>query len=185
MLLRGTLDAIITYQTDSSMDRPKGELSKSAKPLTLASPSVGIPSMDRRFGLLFRDSEKEATRYYKKTSLYPAQHTTIIRENIVKEHPWVVNNLMEAFERAKKINYERVYGNPPSALIFGVEQVRKQRETFGDDPHVYGIKANERMIDAAQTYSAEQGLTPGKQPWDEIFPEELLLVEENFGLRVR
>ena len=45
--------------------------------------------------------------------------------------------------------------------------------------------ANERMIDTAQTYSAEQGLTSGKQPWDEVFPEEVLLAEEKFGLRVR
>ena len=73
---------------------------------------------------------------------------------------------------------------PPETLIFSVEQVKRQREVFGDDPWKYGIVANRTMIDMVQTYSAEQGLTPKKQPWDEVFPEELLLSEEKFGLTV-
>ncbi len=167
MFLKGELDAAITYQTGAAMDRPKADLSK-----------------DRRFGTLFRDPQKEGERYYKKNGVYPAQHTTVIRESIVKEHPWVVNNLMEAFEKAKQISYDRLYERPPSTLIFGVEQVRQQRDTFGDDPWKYGLVANQTMIDMVQTYSAEQGLTPKKQPWDEIFPEEILLSEEKFGLQV-
>jgi hypothetical protein len=30
----------------------------------------------------------------------------------------------------------------------------------------------------AQTYSVEQGLTERKQPWDELVPEEILIMEE-------
>ena len=167
MFLNGDLDAAITYQAGAAMDRPKADLSK-----------------DRRFGTIFRDPKAEAIRYYKKHGVYPAQHTTIIRESIVKEHPWVANSLMDAFNRAKQLAYDRLYERPPSALIFGVEQVRDQREIFGDDPFKYGIMANEKMIDMVLTYSAEQELTPKKQPWDELFPEELLLEEEKLGLKV-
>lgn len=167
MFLNSDLDAAITYQTGAEMDRPKADLSK-----------------DRRFGALFSDPQKEGIRYYKKNGVYPAQHTTIVRESIVKEYPWVVNNLMEAFEKSKAIAYERLYDHPPETLIFSVEQVKRQREVFGDDPWKYGIVANQKMIDMVQTYSAEQGLTPKKQPWDEVFPEELLLSEEKFGLNI-
>jgi hypothetical protein len=65
-------------------------------------------------------------------------------------------------------------------LIFGVQEVEQQREVFGDDPFKYGIKANATEIDMVQGFSVEQGLTPKKQPWDEIFPEELLLMEEKY-----
>ena len=168
MFLNNELDAAITYQTGAAMDRPKADLSK-----------------DRRFGTLFRDPKAEAIRYYKKNGVYPAQHTTIIRESIVKEHPWVALNLLEAFDRSKQLAYERLYNSTRSVLVFGVEEMNEQREIFGDDPFKHGIVANEKMIDMVQTYSAEQGLTPKKQPWDEIFPEEVLLNEEKFGLKVR
>ncbi|MBI4200311.1 MAG: hypothetical protein HY535_07555 [Chloroflexi bacterium] len=162
MFLRGELDAAITYQTGAIMDRPKADISK-----------------DRRFTTMFRDAKREASRFFKKTGVFPPQHVTVIRESILKEHPWVANNLMEAFEKAKKLAYQRLYDDPPTCLVFGVEDIRQQRETFGDDPFKYGIKANRTAIDMAQTFSAEQGLTPRKQPWSEVFPEELLLAEES------
>ena len=162
MFLKGDLDAAITYQTGAVMDRPKVDIMK-----------------QRGFGLLFADPRKEALNYYKKTGVYPAQHTTVIRESILQEHPWVANSLMEAFEKAKKIAYERLYERTPETLIFGAQEVRQQREIFGDDPFKYGIKANAKMIDMVQTYSAEQGLTPRKQPREEIFPEEILLAEQS------
>ena len=164
MFLRGELDAAISYQTGSAMDRPKADLSK-----------------DRRFGTLFADPQKEAVRYYKKTGIYPPQHTTIVRESILQEHPWVANSLMEAFEKAKQLAYQRLYERPPSAMIFGAEQLKQQRAIFGDDPFKYGIKANSREIDMVQTFSVEQGLTPKKQPWDEIFPQELVLLEQKYS----
>jgi len=30
----------------------------------------------------------------------------------------------------------------------------------------------------AQTFSLEQGLTSARQPWDELFPEEVLIAED-------
>ena len=163
MFLRGELDAAISYQTGAAMDRPKRDLSH-----------------DRRFGTLFKDPRKEAIRYYKKTGIYPPQHTTVVRESILKEHPWVANSLLEAFTKAKQLAYKRIYEDTPRSLIFGVQEVEQQREVFGDDPFKYGIKANATEIDMVQGFSVEQGLTPKKQPWDEIFPEELLLMEEKY-----
>jgi hypothetical protein len=51
-------------------------------------------------------------------------------------------------------------------------------EVFGNDPFPYGIKANARAFDMAQTFSVRQGLTQKKQPLDEIFPQEFIYREE-------
>ncbi|MCH8991004.1 MAG: Ig-like domain-containing protein [Acidobacteria bacterium] len=40
---------------------------------------------------------------------------------------------------------------------------------------------NAKAIDMVQTYSVEQGLTPRKQPLEEIFAEEVILAEESLG----
>ena len=73
---------------------------------------------------------------------------------------------------------ERLYGRAPSLIMFADQWVNEQRSVFGDDPFVYGLKANAKVIDMVQTFSVEQGLTERKQPWEEIFAEEILLSEE-------
>lgn len=162
MFLRGELDAAASYQSGASIDRPKVDLSH-----------------DDRFTTLFSDPVAESTRYFKKTGVYPPHHTTIIRESIVEKHPWVPLSLMEAFERSKRVAIERLKQRPPTLMVFAPLWLRQVEEIFGsDDPWPYGINANAKAIDMIQTFSVQQGLTERKQPWDELFPEELLLSEE-------
>ncbi len=127
---------------------------------------------------LFPDPRAEAVRYFQKTGVYPPHHTTAIRGSIVEEHPWVAISLMEAFEEAKRLAAERLRQMPPSLLVFGQQEMRETEAIFGPDPYVYGVKANARAFDMAQTLSVEQELTPGKQPLDEIWPEEVVYREE-------
>jgi 4,5-dihydroxyphthalate decarboxylase len=158
---RGELDAAVTYLSGSSMDRPKPSL-------------LGNPD----YMLLFADPEAEGLRYFRTHGVYPPQHTTVIRESIVQEHPWLARVLVQAFERSKKIALERVYRQAPSLIAFASAALARQRAVMGDDPYPYGLRNNARAIDMIQTFSAEQGLTPRKQAWNEIFPEEVLVMED-------
>ena len=65
-------------------------------------------------------------------------------------------------------------GSIPSALFFGAEYLSRTRDLIGDDPFPYGIKANEPMLDTITTYSHEQGLTPTKMNFKELFAESTL-----------
>lgn len=164
MMLENELDAALIL-SGSSLDRPKRDISRhpDIKPL-------------------FTDYRKEGIRYYKKTKVYPPQHVTIVRESIIKEHPWVATSLLKAFEQAKTMCLDQLYQSymdgPPSMLVFARSDLREQRRVFGDDPYIYGIKANAKAIDMVQTFSVEQGLTHDKQQWDKLFPEEIMLAEE-------
>ena len=160
MLLNGGLDAA-HYQFGASLDKQQSDVPYHPK---------------LRF--LFPDRETEGIRYYKKNGFFPAHHTTVVRESILEEHPWVATSLLEAFTKAKNLAMERLYGRTPSLLMFGIQWLEKQREVFGDDPFVHGIKANAKMIDTVQTYSVEQGLTERKQPIEELFAEEILIAED-------
>jgi 4,5-dihydroxyphthalate decarboxylase len=160
MFQRGELDAAVTYLSGSSMDRPKPSL-------------VGHPD----YVLLYQDPEAEGFRYFRKHGVFPPQHTTVIRESIVQEHPWLARVLTQAFERSKKLALERTYRQPPSLVAFASAALLRQRAVMGDDPYPYGLRANARAIDMIQTFSVEQGLTPKKQAWSEIFPDEVLVME--------
>ena len=127
---------------------------------------------------LFPDVRKEAVRYFKKYGVYQPHHTTAIRETILDEHPWVALSLMNAFEESKKLAIQRLAQNLPTLMVFAQHYVRDIDEVFGPDPFPYGIKANAKAIDMAQTFSVEQGLTERKQPLDEIFPKEVIYSEE-------
>jgi 4,5-dihydroxyphthalate decarboxylase len=127
---------------------------------------------------LFLDPRAEATRFYNKTGVYPPHHTTVVRESILKERPWVAISLMEAFEESKRIAIERLHESPPTLMVFGSHFITDVSEIFGPDPFTYGIKANAKAFDMAQTFSVQQELTERKQHLDEIFPMEVIYREE-------
>ncbi len=142
--------------------------------LARARPSSGEPDLLT----LFKDPMKEAIRYFKKTGIYPPNHGTIIRESILAEYPWVAASLMDAFEESKRLAIERLLQSPPSLLVFGQHYLQDVEGVFGTDPFPYGIKANAKAFDMAQTFSVKQGLTKKKQPLDEIYPQEIIYREE-------
>ncbi len=127
---------------------------------------------------LFADPLQEAIRFFKKTGVYPPHHITVVRESILKEHPWVAISLMEAFEESKRIAIERLRKLPPTLMVFGQHYLGEVDEIFGPDPFPYGIEANAKALDMVQTFSIEQGLTKHKQPLNEIFPQEVIYREE-------
>jgi 4,5-dihydroxyphthalate decarboxylase len=130
---------------------------------------------------LFPDPRQEAIRFYRKTGIYPPHHTTVVRESILEQHPWIAVSLMEAFEESKRIAIERIKRMPPSLMVFGEQYLREIGEVFGDDPYRYGIQANTEALDMAQTFSIQQELTKRKQPFDEIFPQEIVNREERLS----
>ncbi|MFC1943468.1 hypothetical protein ACFLWO_02675 [Chloroflexota bacterium] len=164
MYLNGELDASIgrlSGHVGSGIDRRRVDLSGSTDVVTL-----------------FSDPRQEAIRFFNKTAVYPPHHTTAVRESILDEHPWVAISLMEAFNESKRIAIERLRQRLPSLMVFGEHYLRDLDELFGPDPFPYGIRANAKAFDMAQTFSVQQGLTERKQPLDEIFPQEVFYSEE-------
>ena len=163
MYLDGALDASIGLAPNrgSGIDRQRVDLS-------------GNPE----FPTLFADPRAEGIRFFQKHGVYPPHHVTVVRESILQEHPWAAISLMAAFERAKEIAIDRLRAMPPTLMVFGGQYLRDVDDIFGRDPFPYGVKANATAFDMAQTFSYEQGLSSRKQPWDEIFPEEVIFSEE-------
>ena len=168
MLVKGDLDAsapiALGASTGSGIDRAHIDLSRN--------PDI-VP--------LFSDPHGEALRFYKKTSVFPPHHATVVRESILDEHPWVAVSLMEAFEESKRLARERLRRLPPTLMVFGENYLKEVDEVFGPDPYAYGIKANAKAFEMAQTFSVQQGLTECKQPLEEIVPLELIYREERIS----
>ena len=157
MTVSGELEAVIHYiRHDNLVDRSKIDLNNH--------PDVGT---------LFPDPIAEGVRFFRKTSIYPINHGMVVRREIAEQHPWVVLNLLKAFDKAAAIadaqRMEQVDYHVASGAI-SQEAAKALREPVLR----HGIKANRLILETAAQYSLEQGLTPRLMRLDEIFAKSAM-----------
>ena len=116
----------------------EGELEGALYPETLPS----IRNRSPRVALLFPNSKEAEIDYYKKSGIFPIMHTVVIKNEILEKHPWVAVNILQAFQRAKEICYERMKDPRNFALVWVKELMQEQGAIFGSDPWPYGLEAN-------------------------------------------
>jgi 4,5-dihydroxyphthalate decarboxylase len=152
MILAGELDACMSYTgVPGHLDRSDADLEHhpDIKPL-------------------FPDSAAEAIRYYKKTGIYPINHGMVVKRAVFERDPWVVINILEAFNRANDIadgeRREHVAYHLETGLV-----PPEYRKPLATRLIQYGIKANRATLDLAARFSNQQGLTPRVMTMDELF----------------
>jgi len=119
---------------------------------------------------LFPDPLAEGVRYYRKTALLPINHGMVVKRELAERHPWVVLNVLKAFERANELaereRLEHARYHVDAGLVDG-EALRT--------PLVrHGVKANRLVLETAAQYSHEQGLTPRRVKLEELFAPSTL-----------
>ena len=120
---------------------------------------------------LFDDPKAEGIRYFKKTGLFPINHMVVVKDEILKDNPWVALSLYDAFQRAKQLSYRKSAEQAEgfSNFIWLNDLQKEVKEVFGDDPYPYGIKANEKIIATMASYACEQGFTSRQATIEELF----------------
>ena len=99
--------------------------------------------------------------------LYPINHTVVVRDDLLAEHPEVAADLFDAFVRAKHIYVERLKAgiaepSPMDQTFAGVMQIT-------GDPLPYGIAPNRRELEAIIQYSVEQGILRTPLEIEDVF----------------
>ncbi len=152
MMIEGQLDAAMHYRGQpSAVNRSSADLRNHPEIRTL-----------------FPDPTAEGARYFRKTGLYPINHGMCIKREIAERHPWVVLNLVRAFQRAGEIaDAERAEHAEPH-IETGLLPA-SARDVLRQPVIRHGIVANRKVLETAATYSLEQGLTPRLVRLDEVF----------------
>jgi 4,5-dihydroxyphthalate decarboxylase len=152
MMLSGELQAAIHYNAGVNLiDRSSADLRNHPDIKTL-----------------FPDPWAEGVRFYKKTGLYPINHGMVVKREIAEKNPWVVLNLLKAFQRANDIaNAERV---EHVAYYLETGDLPREARAVLEKPILrHGFQANRKVLETVAQWSTEQGLTPRLMPLDEIF----------------
>lgn len=138
--------------------------------------SIFIPKLfaDEWEGIerLFRDFKQIEKDYYSKTGIFPIMHTIALRDDVVREHPWVRQALYIAFCEARDMALEGLWDTDALrlALPWLIDHVEEARRTFGRDYWAYGMEANRPALEAIGRYVHEQGLSPRIVAPEEIWP---------------
>lgn len=163
MLLAGELDAAAVAR---SFNRSANVIERSNRILGQGDWS--------RIQPLFPDRMAEGARFYAKHGWLPANHTYIVRGELLRKYPWLAMNLYLAFIEAKEEAQRKLTERLPSALFFGAEYMANTRKLLGNDPFAFGLKANEGMLQCLVDFSHEQGLTKEKLTPADLFAESTL-----------
>ena len=154
MMLAGEIDATVHYIANANLvDRSRIDL-------------WNHPEMRP----LFADPVAEGVRYYQKTGLLPINHGMVLKRSLAERHPWIVLNVLKAFERANDIAERERLEHAQYHVATGLVSADALRTPLVR----HGVQANRLVLETAAQYSQEQGLTPRRVRLQELFAASTL-----------
>jgi 4,5-dihydroxyphthalate decarboxylase len=146
-LIRGDLDALITARA------PRAFLQG-----------------DRRIRRLWPDFLTAEQTYFEKTQIVPIMHVVVVRRALLDAHPWVANNLVDAFERARAPIQHELLDTAvcTSSLIWESSYAAAEQALLGD-PFRCGAAENAASLQALLAYAHQQGFSRRRLSVEEVF----------------
>ncbi len=120
---------------------------------------------------LFADPKAEEIKYFRKNGYYPIMHVVAFQDPVLRQNPWLVQNVTDAFEKAKSAC--RAYYDDPnwSRFVWGRHLFEEERAVFGEDPWPSGIEKNRANLERFVSCSLDQGLMEKKLEVEDLFAE--------------
>jgi 4,5-dihydroxyphthalate decarboxylase len=115
---------------------------------------------------LIADVEQVEADWFRRTGIYPMHGLIVVKDEHLKNYPWLARTLMNAFVAAKEPYLERLKLDTGDSI----DDKRYHRFlSLMSDPLPYGIFANQASIEALVSYALQQELIPSRPPLDEVF----------------
>jgi 4,5-dihydroxyphthalate decarboxylase len=131
------------------------------------SPAGGWKEVEANYPDLFPNAAELEAEWYQRTRIYPMHGTIVVKEAVLKEHPWVAASLFKAFSQAKAEWLERLHAG--TATTAGDKKYAELTKIVGPDPLPYGLAVNLPTIEALARTAHGQGLTPRHMKVEELF----------------
>lgn len=102
--------------------------------------------------------------YYRRTGIYPIIHTVCLQRQIVQQHPWIGDALLEAFREAAAMAPR--YMNEKSRRVYEQDKVI----LGGEEPLAWGLRDGERRtLEAFVDYLVADGALERRVELDSLF----------------
>ncbi len=121
---------------------------------------------------LIAEPEQAAIDYYKQTGIYPISHIMVVKDALLRAHPWLAETLCDLFRRSKMHYLAQLNGgsgvHPADAAMLAM------RPVIGDDPLPYDLESNRKAIQAFIEFNVEQQVIPQAVEIEALFPSSVL-----------
>lgn len=125
---------------------------------------------------LYDDPPAVERDYFMRTGIYPIMHVLVVRADVYHANRWIMRNLLEAFEEAKALAFERMSDETTSFVPVPWApntMVETHSMLFPDsEPWPYGVADNVFTLNTFLDYCHEQGVTKRHLRAEELFPPE-------------
>jgi len=127
-------------------------------------PTGGWKTVEAHYPDLFPNAAELEADWYKRTGIYPMHGAIVVKDAVLKEHPWVARSLFTAFSQAKNDWLAKL-----DAGTLSDQKYSALRTIVGHDPLPYGLAANLATINFLESTAYKQQLTPRRMRIDELF----------------
>lgn len=127
--------------------------------------------------LLFTKEEADEVGlgFFRRTGIYPIGHVMTIKDEVLREHPWVGPAMYRAFTESKDLYVDSLssIGEPGHRDL----QALRNRELVGGDPFPMGMSKNREAMEAMIRIDVDQHIIPAPMDVDSLFAPDTLDLE--------
>ena len=114
---------------------------------------------------LIADAQNAAFDWYRKTGIYPINHGLVVKNSVLKEMPWIADELTRAFERSKAEYLKDLKGNESTSW----DKAATVNAKVVGDPFPFGIEPNRKALEAITRFAFDQKMVPRKYTVEDLF----------------
>jgi len=124
---------------------------------------------------LIPNAREAGFAYFRKTGIYPINHTVVIANSVLDAEPWVADELFSVFQAAKCSYLSRLRAG--SDLTAADRAAIELSRVVGDDPFPFGVEANRRPIETLVRFAVDQQIIPELYAPEDLFEPSTLKLE--------
>mgnify|MGYP003693768913 FL=1 len=117
---------------------------------------------------LFADS-KTVEQDFRRTGVFPTSHAITFHSSYLERYPSAAQEMFNACLEAKNLALRDDADATYSNFAWNRQVWEEQQAVLGADPWKFGIKGNEKALDALIRYADEQGLLAKKMTIADLF----------------
>ena len=125
---------------------------------------------------LIPDAVEAGFASYRKTGVFPVNHTVVVRDELLEQYPTLGAELFKALATSKKDYLDNLDRNAKDLSAEDRLTVQLERGVDGD-PFPYGLNSNRKALEALAQTAYDQHITPKVYAMDELFAAGTLDLE--------
>ena len=123
--------------------------------------AVGLTLDAATVAPLLPDPEAAGLGALRERGLYPINHTVVIRDEVLIEHPNVATAVFEAFTESKRRYVDALRASELEHPDEADQMYRRVMDVTGGDPLPYGVEPNRDMLETLARYAVDQHIVDG------------------------